>query len=491
MLLRTPDEMGMYLRKIAKTPLLDRDHEAATAERVCRTRRKFLTRLLANDYSLRLVLAAAQQAVEHKLRIDHVLDVQGIDAAARQVAVDRLHAGVRVLRRALQRNRRDLRIAGDRLQPAEKRKEARQSLLRRRRAAARRIQNLRFQVVLLKKPMARLSRIAVRMTDAAAQLKISGSAPANAAQRREAAAELRRLCRLTGETPASLPRQLLDIRRLCGEHKAACHAFMLPNLRLVVSIAKQYSMTHDDLLDLIQEGNLGLMRAVDKFDPARGHRFSTYAYWWIQQTIRRVLVQQRNGFRTSYVMTRKLDKLQVAGQRHLQARGAVPCTEDLADVVGISARETESLLRVQRPPLSIDKADKDGGSRTLAELVADPRQECPGDRLDQGSLERRFDEILGALDLRERQVLRMRYGLHGEQPLSLGDIGKVLHVTKERIRQIEEGAMAKLRQPQHASRFVQFLSDSPERLLGAAAALKKCNDLCDCRGRRSTAQRRA
>ena len=217
-----------------------RDNEVAIAEKVCQTRRTFLTRLLANDYSLRVVLAAARKAAEHKLRIDHVVDVQGIDAAARQEAYDRLHAGMKVLRRALRKNRRDLRIAGDRQQPAERRKDARQLLLRRRRAAARQIQKLQFQGVLLKKPMARLSRIAVRMTDAVVQLKILDPTPANAARRREARGELRRLVRLTGESPKSLPRRLVDIRRLCREHEAACQAFMLPNLRLVVSIAKQY-----------------------------------------------------------------------------------------------------------------------------------------------------------------------------------------------------------------------------------------------------------
>ena len=113
----------------------------------------------------------------------------------------------------------------------------------------------------------------------------------------------------------------------------------------------------------------------------------------------------------------------------------------------------------------------------MAELVADPRQECPSDRLDQFGLERRIDEMLGDLDDRERQVLRMRYGLHGELPLTLGDIGKVFRVTRERIRQIEVGAMSKLRQPQHAARFVQFLPESPERLMRAAAALNECSAL--------------
>jgi DNA-directed RNA polymerase sigma subunit (sigma70/sigma32) len=111
-------------------------------------------------------------------------------------------------------------------------------------------------------------------------------------------------------------------------------------------------------------------------------------------------------------------------------------------------------------------------------MIADPRQAPPGDGIDQDRLQRRIDDILGNLDVRERQVLQMRYGLHGQQPLSLGDIGKVLRVTKERIRQIEEGAMAKLRQPQHAARFVQFFTEAPDRLMNAAAMLRGSDDSC-------------
>jgi RNA polymerase primary sigma factor len=169
----------------------------------------------------------------------------------------------------------------------------------------------------------------------------------------------------------------------------------------------------------------------------------------------------------------------------------MPCTEDLAEAAGIAARETENLLRVQRQPLSIDGGGVKEGSRTLAEMVADPRQECLSERLDQGILERRIEEILGNLDVRERQVLQMRYGLQGQQALGLSDIGAILRVSKERIRQIEESAMAKLRQPQHAAQFVDFFHEPPERLMHAAAALKGCDDLCDPRNRKSTARRMA
>ena len=456
MLPRTPDEMGMYLRKIARTPLLNRDDEAAIAEKVCRTRRTFLTRLLANDYSLRVVLAAARKAAAHKLRIDHVVDVQGIDAAARQAAYDRLQAGVKVLRRTLRKNRRDLRIAGDRQQPAEKRKDARQSL----RAPPPCGRTSTSEAPVPWRPAEEAlgppSRIAVRMTDAVVQLKILDPTPANAARRREARGELRRLVRLAGESPQVAA-------AAAGRHSPAAPRTRgrLSRLHAAEPAAggiDRKTICHDARRSAGPDpGGKSRPHVGGRQVRSRpGHRFSTYAYWWIRQTIRRALVQQRNGFRTSYVMTRKLDKIQHAKERHLQTRGAVPCTEDLADAVGIGAREMESLLRVQRPPLSIDESGLKTDRGRWPRLVADPRQECPSDRLDQSGLERRMDEILGNLDIRERQVLRMRYGLHGEQPLSLGDIGKLLRVTKERIRQIEESAMSKLRQPQHAARFVQF-----------------------------------
>ena len=217
------------------------------------------------------------------------------------------------------------------------------------------------------------------------------------------------------------------------------------NLRLVVSIARQYAWRGVPMADLIQEGNIGLMRAAEKFEYHRGFKFSTYATWWIRQAVARAVENQCRTIRVPIYKLEVINRIHATSKKLAREFGRDATRGELADAMELTIEEVDELLGMVRQPSSLDMPVGEDGDSTLSDLVAAQDSEMPGDALEERTLAGRVERALNTLDPKERRILELRFGFAGEDPRSLESIGKDFGVTRERIRQIEIKALAKLR----------------------------------------------
>jgi RNA polymerase sigma factor (sigma-70 family) len=249
---------------------------------------------------------------------------------------------------------------------------------------------------------------------------------------------------LNGSATAAEQRRL---RQAAKAGRDASELFVNSNLRLVVSVAKRYQSSGVPLLDLIQDGNLGLIRAVEKFDHEKGFRFSTYAVWWIRQFISRGIAGSRSTVRLPSRANDELLRLRELTNLLEQTNGRQPDTSELAAAAGLTEERVVELLRVSADPVSLSGSVGDDGGAELGDFVEDPRARAEVEGPTSRLLPSEFDEMLSVLDGRERQILRLRYGFDTSEPLSVAQVALEVGLSRERIRQLEHRALAKLMHP--------------------------------------------
>jgi RNA polymerase primary sigma factor len=402
---------------------------------------------------------------EGKLRLDRTVEVSVTDIREKRHIMGVLEPNLKTLRELLRRNGHDYALALSKRQTRATRRAAWRRLVRRRGRAVRLIEELGLRTQRLQPLLERLVQIAQRMDELKRQLAELRHIrdPQRVAAVRQ---ELHSLMRLTLETPTTLHRRMARIADYQRRYEAAKRILSAGNLRLVVSIAKRYRNRGLSFLDLIQEGNTGLMRAVDKFEHGRGFKFSTYATWWIRQAITRAIADQSRTIRVPVHMIETMGKVRAVGRDLVQRNGCEPSVEETASTAGLSLDETHMVLQMSRQPLSLDQPVGDQDDSYFGEFLQDYREEDPLYEMHQDLLKTRINDVLAALNYREREIIRLRYGLADGYAYTLEEVGKIFSVTRERVRQIEAKAVRKLQHPSRSRKLSGFLDQ------GSAAALE-------------------